>query len=410
MMVKWRRPSISPRVLFRNDHHRREKIACILLLLFCVVLWHFESSLTPSSLSPRGRSVKALGFQAQQPKHQNLPEPTCAILLFGLPRAFPVVWPSLQRHVILPNAGYGCDYYVHAFDVPHEPAGRSGQGGPVDTQAALTTLQDYIQNKLPNDPLSLRHSSRPATIHVSTSTDEAFQTAHTDLLHRVETVQDEEGRSIYVPWKHENYEPSTTTNILKMWHSIQQAWQSMEEQVQEQKKNSYSRVAVLRWDVVYMTPVDIYQINATHRDLENTHVVLPGFAKYPVNDRGIYGPTDAVRVWATERFRHVDTYVQEYRFKRPGSGIHSERYLGQFLLPRMQSQFPSYTMVERTDWCFYRARADYSVWISDCPLPAHARRDAAVAYVTGCSCTDVQNRFRDVKEVTCCVDDAQVVT
>ena len=391
-MIKFRRTSTpSPRVLFPESVKREHfwSIPSLVVLLYFVA-WH------SLQLSPYydGRTISY--SPTQRPSTDS-----CAILLFGLPRAFPVVWPALQRHVILPNAVYGCDYYVHAFDVPSEPAGRSGQGGSIDTPNALKTLRRYIEEELPLDPVTW-NLPKPATIHVSTSTMEEFETAHADLLHKIETVKDQNGNLVYVPWRHENYEFSTTINIVKMWHSIQRVWQSMQEH--RLLGRPYKRVAVLRWDVVHMTPVDVYQINATHRDVQNTHVVMPGFAKFPVNDRGIYGPADAVEVWANERFKHVDKYVQEYRFKRPGSGIHSERYLGQFLLPRMKNRFPRYKFVDRTDWCFYRARADYSVWISDCSLPAHAQREAAVSYVTGCSCSEVQKRVRKVREVTCCLN------
>ena len=392
-MINFRRSSTpSPRVLFPESTKRQHLWGiCALVCLLYILAWQ-SLQLSPSQGLPTSYS--------SAPRSSS-----CAILLFGLPRAFPVVWPALQRHVILPNAAYGCDYYVHAFDVPSEPAGRSGQGGPIDTPNALKTLQQFIEEELPRDPVTW-HLPKPATIYVSTSTNQEFETAHAKLLHKVETVKDQDGNLIYVPWKHENYEASTTTNILKMWHSIQKVWESMQDY--QQFGRPYKRVAVLRLDVVHMTPVDVYQINATHRDVENTHVVLPGFAKYPVNDRGIYGPADAVQVWAAERFKKVDEYIQEFRFKRPGSGIHSERYLGQYLLPRMQNRFSRYKFVDRDDWCFYRARADYSIWISDCALPAHARRDAAVSYVTGCTCSEVQNRFRDVKEVTCCLNDTAV--
>ena len=381
MMVKWHRPSISPRALFLADNRRERQLGvCCLVVLFYMIAWHMHGSLTISMSSSPSFSSSSASF--------------CAILLFGPPRAFPVVWPALRRHVILPNAAYGCDYFAHTFDVAN------GDSTDESGRRAVDTMQQYFLNDLSRDPMT-RHLSHAATIHVSTSTQAEFEQEHADLLHRVKTIKDEQGRSVYLPWKHEGEEETTdAVGILKMWHSIQQAWQNMERH--QNPTRPFARVAILRWDMVYMTPVDIYQIDTVRRDTDNTHVVLPGFAKYPVNDRGVIGPSDALRVWATERFQHVDAYVQEYRFKRPGSGIHSERYMGQYLLPRMQSQFARYQFVDRSDWCFYRTRADYSVLISDCSLPGHARRDDAVAYVTGCSCTDIVNRVHDIKEITCC--------
>lgn len=393
------------------------------LLFLCALVLHIVT-VAPEDYfwSPSSSSspTAALSLISSSSSLQHVGDKPCAILLFGLPRGFRVVWPTLQKHVILPNAAYGCDYYVHAFDMAHEDPSRSGRGGTIDTTSALQIMQNYFANELPRDPMTA-HLTRQAQIHVTTSTEEEFQTAHAELLQKVETVMDEHGRPVYVPWKHENYESSTTTNILKMWHSIQSAWQLMERTTVTTTTDSsssywsaasttatttdYSRMAVLRLDVAYMTPVDIFQLNATHRDTTNSHYVLPGFAQYPVNDRGIYGPREAVRAWATERFQYVDEYVQEYKFKRPGSGIHSERYLGQYLLPRrIDYRFPQFKRVERPDWCFYRVRADQSVWISDCGLPAHAQREIMVSYVTGCECSEPVKKVRGAREVTCCVN------
>lgn len=380
---------MSPRALLRLES-RRERLlgASVLAVLFYCIVWHLQESSWSTPLSSPPTYYSSF--------------PSCAILLYGSPNGFPVTWPALRRNVILPNAPYGCDYYVHTFDEDDSTGSQT-----MATDRIVETMQEYFEQQLSRDPLT-RHLVQPATVHVSTSTQEEFETAHVDLLHRVDTKKDELGRPIYFPFFLENGEEfNSTTDTLKTWHSIQQVWQDMERH--QQPGRPYSRVAILRWDIVYMTPVDIYQIDATRRDVQNKHVVIPGFAKYPVNDRGIYGPAKAVRMWATERFRHVDAYVQEYRFKRPGSGIHSERYMGQFLLPRMQSKFPKVEFVDRSDWCFYRVQPNHAVWISDCSLPAHARRDDAVAYVTGCSCSGIKNGPNGVKEITCCANETAVV-
>ena len=46
-------------------------------------------------------------------------------------------------------------------------------------------------------------------------------------------------------------------------------------------------------------------------DKNNEAAVIPGFAMFPVNDRMIYGPYAAVKIWATERFRRIDDHVQK---------------------------------------------------------------------------------------------------
>ena len=70
--------------------------------------------------------------------------------------------------------------------------------------------------------------------------------------------------------------PMTVDNIVKMWHSIEQAWNLME--AHEQRENiHYTRVAMLRSDVVYMTPIDIWETEKKGiRDRTNNVAVIPG--------------------------------------------------------------------------------------------------------------------------------------
>ena len=70
--------------------------------------------------------------------------------------------------------------------------------------------------------------------------------------------------------------PMTVDNIVKMWHSIEQAWNLMESH--EQSENiQYTRVAMLRSDVVYMTPIDIWETEKMGiRDRTNNVAVIPG--------------------------------------------------------------------------------------------------------------------------------------
>ena len=71
--------------------------------------------------------------------------PSCAILLFGLPRAFEeYVLPSLIQNVIIPNVQYHCDYYMHYYHIDGETASRSGHGGKIDPDK-VWLLQDAIE-------------------------------------------------------------------------------------------------------------------------------------------------------------------------------------------------------------------------------------------------------------------------
>lgn len=68
----------------------------------------------------------------------------------------------------------------------------------------------------------------------------------------------------------------TVDNIVKMWHSIERAWDLMEAHVQREGIQ-YTRVAMLRSDVVYMTPIDIWETERMGvRDRTNNVAVIPG--------------------------------------------------------------------------------------------------------------------------------------
>lgn len=68
----------------------------------------------------------------------------------------------------------------------------------------------------------------------------------------------------------------TVDNIVKMWHSIEQAWNLMEAHA-ERENVRYKRVAMLRSDVVYMTPIDIWETEKMGvRDRANNVAVIPG--------------------------------------------------------------------------------------------------------------------------------------
>lgn len=360
---------LTPRVLFVTGRIRRGGLvrAGLLALLIYTVLWQ---SLEAQDLLGANRAFSSS-------------TPSCAILFYGEPKAFSdVVWPALQKHVIQPNAAYGCDYFGHAM---------------LETDTSmdeLAILARYMHNELPKDPAT-RHLPRPAAVQLFHSTHEQFVQVHADLLHRVETATDERGRSIYKPWKKFQIvgQPSVV-ETLQQWYSMQQAWTQMEAHTPQ----PYQRIAILPWDVVYMTPVDIYQYNSTHRDVGNKRIVLPGRST-----AAIYGPRRALQVWATKRFSHMDAYVQEYRFKAPGTGL--DQFVKQSLVPRMYNPLaPRYEMVVRRDWCLYRVRHNHGVWISDGSLPGHGRRDASVAYVTGCTCSSLQKLEGDIQEIICCAD------
>merc|ERR1711935_485675 len=90
-------------------------------------------------------------------------------------------------------------------------------------------------------------------------------------------------------------------------------------------KRKYARVAMLRNDVVFVSPIDVYRLPNNQRDVTNNHIVVPGWALFPVNDRMVAGPYDAVKIWATGRFGRIEASVRHNNKK--SIGIHSEEFM-----------------------------------------------------------------------------------
>ena len=293
---------------------------------------------------------------------------SCAILFFGLPRAFKLyVLPSIIENVFIPNIKNNCDYYVHYHAISREGAGRMDEKGGEVHGEDVFILKDALRQvyKSTSTGSSIPH------ISIVNSTEEDFMNARNESLQKYLTERDSFGDIVYFP--HKNFGwlyPTSINNVVKQWDSINAAWLLMEENAKHLKRN-YSRVAMLRNDVMYVTPLDVYQLPNNERDIDNNHIVVPGWARFPVNDRMVAGPYDAVKVWATERFGRIDESVRTNRLPRERrAGMHSESFLNRTLLPAMQEAGAShgerYVLVEHPNFCFLRSRADNSVRYGDC--------------------------------------------
>lgn len=325
----------------------------------------------------------------QQNQQPMTPEETlasttrCAILLWGLPRAFQsIVLPSLIKNVLEPNAQYNCDYFVHYFALTEEASGRSGRGGKLNPHEIREVLEpvvhrvaaSYHQFHRRRKQLLQSRSQLPPHVGFRVDSEESFWKQYSDLMDRIHNTRDSSGRYLYFPWKAKTYHyPHTTDNIIKMWHTIQSAWQLMTDYANEHNIQ-YARVAMLRSDVMYVTPIHIWERQHSHQplDIHNQYAVVPGFGRYPVSDRMIYGPAAAVKIWATQRFDLLEQHVQYILENDPGWGLHSERFVNYTLFPTMR-KLTGVTIVEHDTLCFFRARSDETVWIQDCtgnPDPA----------------------------------------
>ncbi|GAX22384.1 hypothetical protein FisN_8Hh372 [Fistulifera solaris] len=310
-------------------------LAVLLLALQCHLSWRV--SLYPSHLNNSNNLPDSLLFDAN-----NATKPTCALLFFGLPRAFTsLVLPSIRQNILLHNPN--CHVYVHFYQQTQEAAGRSGQGGTLRPDE-IYQLQKYV-----------------TVSYIQAEPETQFWPLYETLLQRVNhTKHPQTNRPLYFPWKAKTYNYQTMVNIFKMWHSIQSVWKLMEHTSQQQGY-VYDEVALLRSDVVYLTPLRLNEYANEQR------IVIPGFGKYPISDRMVYGPYDAVRIWATERFPRIEEHVQFIAKHDPGWGLHEERFLNYTIFPAIRQVLHNEDAIfEHPQLCFLRARADESVWISDC--------------------------------------------
>jgi hypothetical protein len=178
------------------------------------------------------------------------------------------------------------------------------------------------------------------------------------------------------------------------WRSIESAWNLMEETMKSTGKD-YKRVAFMRSDVLYATPIDIFEADFLLSDKNNELAIIPGFAKHPVNDRMIYGPINAVRIWATERFHLLEEYVKYHA--EDGYGMHPERFLNHSIFPRISSE-TGVEVFENVDICFYRVRAGDSLVISDCD-------DKDGGSTRGIELVDEQDRIENIIDRLCALYD-----
>lgn len=281
------------------------------------------------------------------------PTRTCAINLYGLPRAFEsLALPALIKNVIRPNAINGCDYFVHYYYLTEEMPGRSGDGGRINPNEVVK-LKQAVQEFSPKSVIQFRYDK-----------EQAFWDQYQPLIEKIRASNDTDGKFLYFPWRSPSYVyPITTDNIVKMWHSVQSAW-SLMTLYETLTTRKFDRVAMLRLDVVYITPINVFQVNRREVGKNEKVALIPGFGRHPVSDRLIIGPREAIEIWASQRFDRLEEHVKFVHEKHPGWGMHSEMFLHWTIFPAIRDTGTS--IVEDDSLCFFRARADESVWVSDC--------------------------------------------
>jgi hypothetical protein len=375
--------SILPRLHFAFKQRTVRLLVCILsgilfvnFLVFGDVLASRIRSSTTSSFQPALRFTSSLSL----PLEKSAVIGPCAINLYGLPRKFKdLVLPSFALNVIKVNSKYQCDYFVHYYDRKEESDYRGadrGRGGMIDPEEV----------RLLTEQVSLAHTSvagesqETPVVEYIKDWEESFYKRYRPLLEKIHTSHGgPEGNLLYIPLSEKEAFPNATlVNIIKMWHSQQSVWELMEPEIwvgtrtPVRHQKHYSRVAMFRSDVLYVTPIDIYQLPDGSIDYSNEFAVVPNFGNFPVNDRMIYGPADAVHVWASGRFRRLAEHVQ--RVAITGDGIHPEKYLYHTIFPAIRDAGVS-IVPGSPSLCFLRVRSDMSIRIGDCGVGCVTNRN-----------------------------------
>jgi hypothetical protein len=271
-----------------------------------------------------------------------------------------MVLPSIIRNVLIPNARHNCDIYVHYFQQYEEVAGRMNRGGKVDPNEIFLLEQATRAVHRQYGPQQGRNVREP---HVAFThdTEDQFNERRGVALKRYQQTTLPDGSPAYFPYKSKTWTRSSLDNMVKQWHSVECAFKLMSVSARKLKVN-YTRVAMFRSDAMYLTPIDIAMLDKGEIDTRNQHVAVAPFGRMPVNDRMIYGPYEAVKIWSTRRFELIEERVQKR--SDPGYEMHSERFMNDSIFPEIEAL--GYKTNINHDICFVRARADESAMISDC--------------------------------------------
>ena len=255
------------------------------------------------------------------------PPPTkkpCALLFFGLAKQFrSLILPSIEQYILSIPANEQCDIFAHTYDVT-EVVGKSHKN---ETGIIINPKEIY-----------------DLTSNVVMDTEEEFQSAR-----RFKKLMN----GIYKPTRRMGWSTESLGNMYRQWHSIERVWDYMTEF--EGKQNiQYERVGMFRSDVLYQTPINIF---------EGGDAVIPKFG-FLVNDRMFYGTRRNAHIWSKIRFSGMLT-PGCYKRRHPSIGMHSEFYMKDFILQKMSTSTNT-QVYEDLNICFFRVRSNGDVETDDC--------------------------------------------
>jgi hypothetical protein len=382
----------------RSRRWKHFPILATLVIAYSVVWlvlanWHINESGFPGAIHHHLKEFRVGAPGIKTETKQTTQTARCALCFFGLPRSYQtMVLPSIQKNVLIPNAQHNCDVFVHSFYQQEEAEGRYNAGGTIDpTEIKLLEIAVNSVWRSSIHASTSSSSQSPVTKFIN-DTDQQFFKKRNHELWRYRNVYDKEGDLLYFPWKKKSWNLSSLDNLVRQWHSIDAAFRLMEQHAQQNNIN-YTRVAMLRNDVMYLTPIDIMKMDNVTLDTENRHFIIPPFANYPVNDRMIYGPYEAVKVWSTERFELIEERVQDP--EAAGTVMHSEIFMNESIFTSIEEL--GFSRHLNPDICFVRTRANSVALVDDCLAKGETRgfrlvnRHDLVEQITGRKCHESES-------------------
>ncbi|KAL3933027.1 MAG: hypothetical protein SGBAC_010574 [Bacillariaceae sp.] len=353
-----------------------------------------------SSVSPTTSDLLANVGKLQPKSWQTYDGPEnqdrCALCFFGLPRAYKtMVLPSIVRNLLIPNARHNCDIYVHYYKVYEEDAGRRNRGGKINPDDIFLLEEAAKQTSAKYGNKDGRNAGRVPNIQFTYDTDDMFLEKRKELLDKYHNTMGSDGKPAYFPWGTKTYTSASLDNMVRQWHSIEFAFKLMDFHA-KQKGVTYSRVGMFRNDAMYLTTIDIALLDKGVADTKNKVISVAPFARYPINDRMVYGPYDAIKIWSTKRFELIENRVA--LAQDPGFEMHSERFLNGTVFPAMEAL--GYTTEMNRDVCFARTRADEAALANDCTVGGMTRgfgsvnKKELVESIVGKKCTSYKMGFK----------------
>jgi hypothetical protein len=140
----------------------------------------------------------------------------CALLFFGLPRAFrEMVLPSIVRNLLIPNARHQCDIYVHFFKQYKEQAGRKNKGGEIDPREIFLLQHAATAVAKRHGPEYGQYGGPPRLPNIAFThdTEQDFWNRRGAALEKYHNTLNDNGKPAYYPWRAHTYTNSSLDNI-----------------------------------------------------------------------------------------------------------------------------------------------------------------------------------------------------